>query len=156
MARLYTFSETKKNGTVNASAISKRLNSRNVLSIQRVTENFTGTSTAYTMLRARVWDDSEPDVYITTDPASTVQGNINTANTTNSVWAILLTVSVDGGVTSFTKYFDPWYIYEVYPHPTVGADSIMTYEEPQAPQGFTQVYQVIGATPTAVAALANA
>lgn len=156
MARLYTFSEIKKNGTVNDTAISKRLNCRNVLTVQTVTDNFTGTAATYTLLRGRVNDDSEPDMYYSTSPASAVAASINTANTTNNIFSIPLTVSVDDAVTSFSKYFDPMYIYEVLPHPTVSADSIMIYEEPQAPEGFHRVYQVIGLTPTQVAALANA
>lgn len=155
MGRLYTFSEIKKNGTVNPTAISKRLNARNVLSLQSVVDNFTGSNVTYTLLRGRVYDDSAPDQYLTTTAASAVQAAINTANTTNNIFAIQLTVSVDDAATSFVKYFDPTYIYEVYPAAN-GTDSIMVYEEPQAPQGFHQNYLVIGLTPTAIAALANA
>lgn len=160
MARLFSISVTKKNGTLNSSPVTTLLNSKNVISVQDVNENFTGNRVWYSLLKMRVYDDAQPDQYYTTTPASTITATINTANTSNNIETIPLTVQTPAGVNSFVKYFNPRFITEVYAVTSSTAtsaytDSTVVYEEPQAPQGDHKIIRVDDPV-SAIQALTNA
>lgn len=155
MARLFTWNEIKMNGTVYPTAVVKLLNSTKVVGMRTVTENFTGTSTAYALLNYKAHDNAAPDQRFSTDAASTVNTEINTDNTTNTTETILLNVQTDAGVNSYTKYFNPRYIQEVSAWPGASSDSYVVYEEPEAQDASWQTYRV-DETVSAIKSAANA
>lgn len=160
MARLVTFQQAKKNSTISNPVVPVLLNTKRITEFENVVENFTGTSVAYTWLKYKLNDDSNDDIFYTTDPASTVSTAVNTANTTNDIESIPLTLqkteTVNGTLvvtTDHIEYFNPRFIHSVYKAIDDVNDSIVLYEQPGHP--YLNSYRV-AETQSAIAALANA
>lgn len=153
MARLITFNEIKKNGTVHTSSVPVLLNTKKITEVMTVTENFSGATTSYAWLKYRLNDSSDDEAYYTTTPASAVQTAINTPNTTNDIEVIKLTILDSDLNIDHIEYFNPRFIQNVYQLPADTTHSVLLYEQPGHP--YLDEY-IVNESQAAILALANA
>jgi hypothetical protein len=142
MARLFTWNEIKKNGAVYTAPVEKLLNSKRVVILQTVNDNFTGATESYSLLNYKANDDANPDQRYSEDPASDVLLAMNDPNTTNNIEAIILSVIPDNGVAAYDKVFNPRYIHEVGDWIDNPLQAYLMYEEPEAQDAVITTYHV--------------